>query len=83
MTDKIHILVTNDTPFLDHTDVKVLCGEVVKDAMKGFVWNISAIEDGEWVHDGDNSPECFMPPYTQKAVPKIRERIVEASNQVS
>jgi hypothetical protein len=36
---KVHILITNDTPFPDHTDVDVPCGETIKDAVKGFVWN--------------------------------------------
>jgi hypothetical protein len=66
--DKIHILITNDTPFLDHTDVNVLCGEVVKDAMKGFVWNISAMET--------------LPEYPQwKACKACREIAVKSENE--
>jgi hypothetical protein len=68
MRDKIHILTTDSTPFRDHTDVKVLCGEVVPDAIKGFVW--------------DNQAMQVNPEYPQRGVcAKCKEIAVKSENE--
>jgi hypothetical protein len=65
---KVHILITNDTPFQDHTDVKVPCGETIKDAVKGFVWNNLLME--------------FDPEYPQWGMcAKCKEIAVKSENE--
>jgi hypothetical protein len=44
MSARVHILTTSDNPFRDHSDVTVNCGAIVKDAVKGFVWDNQAMQ---------------------------------------